>query len=162
MGLFDKLAGLAKKEPTPPPAPEPKEMELYISNAGYFREQQESLLKLNPYYGIKMVDLVKLGRTDSKIYKYRWGNFIGKIIPEPENPHDKYALKLDVEGVKVGHINRDDQAEIRKLMRKDKIKRVEISIHSGPFKIVEKNETGHWHIDKYDEDVYMEVKLILK
>lgn len=163
MGLLNKL--LRKKEnarPTPPPIPdpEPKEMDLEINVTDRLRKAQASLLSENPYYGLKMNELVKLGKTDTRIYRYKWGRFFGILLPDPEK-YDPDALKIEVAGVTVGRVTQDD-TEIVKLMKADRIEAVKVSIHGGPWKLIEKGDNGRWHAVKEDRNVYMEVKLVLK
>ena len=59
------ILGILKKSKKAdmPPIPSEKiitEKELYISSAQYFRKEQESLLKENPYYSLKKAELIKL------------------------------------------------------------------------------------------------------
>lgn len=38
------------------------------------------------------------------------------LVPEPENPHDKNAIKVLLNGLQVGHVPKDKTAEVRKVL----------------------------------------------
>lgn len=161
------ILGILKKSKKAdmPPIPSEKiitEKELYISSAQYFRKEQESLLKENPYYSLKKAELIKLGYINKRIYKYKRGNFLGILVPDPTNKHDRNVIKICVGETQVGFINREDQKEVCNLMRKNKIDSIQIDIQGGPCKIIAEVEPQKFLIERENIGIYMHLKLLVK
>lgn len=49
------------------------------------------------------------------------------VIPENNNPHDANAVRVEIDGLIVGHLNRDNALEYRNHLRKQKIENLPMS-----------------------------------
>lgn len=54
------------------------------------------------------------GKTDESVEKY----VAALLTPEPSNPHDKFAVKVSIRGLKVAYVRREDCAAFHKALRR--------------------------------------------
>ena len=62
------------------------------------------------------------------------------LVPEPDNPHDRNAIRVEADGVHIGYIKSGSTAHVRKLMEEDRIKSMDIEIGGGRYKQLEEND----------------------
>jgi len=55
------------------------------------------------------------GNTRAEVY------CVAQIVPDPDNPHDDQAVRIDIEGNTVGHLPRDDARSYRKRMTRKQL-----------------------------------------
>ena len=85
-----------------------------------------------------------------RIYKYRFEDQDVDLVPEPDNPYDPDAIRVDVNGKQVGYIARDNTQRIRELM--DAGARVRAKISAGPCKEISETADGLLASEKTDVD----------
>lgn len=133
--------------PVAPPAPTNEETHKVAGLS--FREDALAELQCeNGDFSSSKRELVDMGMTGERIYKYDFYPVKTELIPEPDNEVDPNAIKVVVDGQHIGYIKKGSCAHIRKLLNSDSIKSVDIEITGGPYKFIEED----W--DENGKDVY--------
>lgn len=81
-----------------------------------------------------------------------------KLIPEPSNPHDPNAVRVEVAGVKIGYIKAGSCSQVKNLLAEGA--RVELSeIHYGPAKWTYEDEDGQVRIAQRNRPPFAQVTM---
>jgi hypothetical protein len=99
--------------------------------------QQKEILAMgrkNPDYELDKRGLLKRWPQGVTVYEYAFNPKKAELVPEPENPHDQKAIKVLVDGVHVGYIKAGSCAHIHKLLRENRIQKIEPKIFGGKYK----------------------------
>lgn len=102
----------------------------------------------NPDFSYNKRDLVEMGMTEERIYKYDFYPMKTELIPEPDNEDDPNAIKVVVDGQHIGYIKKGSCAHIHKLLNSGSIEKIDVEITGGPYKLIEED----W--DEDGNDVY--------
>ena len=138
MGIFSRL--FAKKEqpiePDPTPAPNTRKVSHGIVGTSYREDAIWLLGKKNPDFELDKRGILKRWPQGETVYEYTFGQLKAELVPEPENPHDPKAIKVLIEGVHVGYIKAGSCARVHKLIRENRIQKIEPRIFGGKYKAV--------------------------
>lgn len=77
------------------------------------------------------------------------------MIPEPENPHDKYAVMVQIAGEKVGYISRSENYHLRDILQKGSVKFISAFVSGGAYKVVSENGD----MQKLQKDISIQIKI---
>lgn len=91
------------------------------------------------------------------IFKYHFDALSAELVPEPDNPHDPNAIRVDVGGETVGYIPREQTAGIHALIEGGATARAIIG--AGPRKIIFEDESGQLAAKKEDYDFSVSLQL---
>ena len=127
------------------PASEIKSFTAKATGMQYYMDNIHKLATENPDYDLSKKEIIENGLTDEKIWKYEYYCTKAELIPDPENPYDKNAIKVVVDGLQVGHIKANSCVKILNKMKAGKIRGIDCEIGGGPYKIV---------YEDYDDDTY--------
>ena len=89
--------------------------------------------------------------TDERIYQME---FIGmcQLVPEPDNPYDKNAIRVEAEHVLIGYVPADKTAHVREILDSGKCANISLSIYGGKYKYIPSDEEDEITID--EDDLY--------
>ena len=62
-----------------------------------------------------------------------------KLILEDKNPHDRYAVMVQIAGEKVGYISQDQNRHVREILSKHEVKFISARISGGEYKVIAEN-----------------------
>ena len=132
--------------PTTSPAPSPteatatasqKKTETHrVAGINFRLDEIKDLMDESYAYSWTKKELVEEGRVDERVYKFGVYYGTAALVPEPDNPHDPKAIKVLTAGVHIGYIKAGSCAHIHKILREDRIEKVEVEIKGGDYKIV--------------------------
>lgn len=107
-----------------------------VTGMSHYESNLLSLAVEDDDFDMTKKDLIDAGRVDERISKYFFpvGNI--EVIPEPENPVDPKAIKVVADGMHIGYIKAGSCAHLLKVLREDRIKKIEFEIGGGPYKRV--------------------------
>ena len=108
----------------------------------YHKDQIEDILTLNP----KLPKGTK-GSEGDIVYRYAYFEKPCLLVPEPDNPADSNAIKVECDGKTIGYVSKEDTSSIHPLIQKESIHPM-LTIRRGPYLIF---EDGEW---KYRDDEY--------
>lgn len=138
---------VAPPAPVSPPAPTNEETHKVAGLS--FREDAIAALQCeNGDFSSSKRELIDMGMTGERIYKYDFYPIKTELIPEPDNEVDPNAIKVVVDGQHIGYIKKGSCAHIRRLLNNGSIKSVDVEIAGGPYKFIRES----W--DEYGNDVY--------
>ena len=141
------------------PAPEDKRTAVdrshYISGCetvgeSYYKDAIAELGTIDRNYYWPNERLYEKFVDGDRVYKFRFEDMDAELVPEPDNPHDPNAIRVDVNGKTVGHIARDNTAHIRELLESGATARAKIS--AGPRKVITESDDGQLTAHKEDFD----------
>lgn len=141
MGFFSRLfsrkqAQPAAPVPAPAPAPSVKVVSHKIAGTSYHQKELQAMGTLNPDFPLTKRELLKLWPEGVTVYEYTFSPQLAELVPEPENPEDPKAIKVLIDGVHVGYIKSGSCAHLHRLIREDRIERIEPKIIGGKYKAV--------------------------
>ena len=73
------------------------------------------------------------------IYKYEFDTKPVELVPEPENPHDRNAVGVVINGHKVGHISAEEAPHVKEVLEHRDIKYISAVVNGGDRKTVYPN-----------------------
>lgn len=74
-----------------------------------------------------------------QIFKHTYLDKPVILVPEPQNKHDRNAIKVTIAGKKIGYISRDDNLKVKHILSEHKIKLVSALFSGGEYKVVSEN-----------------------
>ena len=148
---IDELAESKKKAATPPPAPAEKKPfteKTYKIAASHYVNNILRMAEDNPDFDLTKKELIEEDRIDERIWQYYFPATKTELIPEPDNPVDKNAIKVIVDGYHVGYIKAGSCAHLLKVIRENRVRGIDCSIGGGRYKML---------CEEYDEDKDKEI-----
>ena len=138
-----------QSEPAKPAAPVYKEKVYKVTGMSHYMDGIMELAEENDNYDLKKKELIEYGLVDERVWKYDFSPKKAELVPEPDNPEDPKAIKVLVDGVHVGYIKAGSCAHLLKVIREDRIIKIECKMYGGPYKYV----SEEWD-DERDKFVY--------
>lgn len=133
MGFFSSLLSRITA-PAAPAAPGAKVVTHKIAGTSFRQEAILAMGKKNPDYALDKRGLLKRWPKGVTVYEYTFSPKKAELVPEPENPEDPKAIKVLVDGVHVGYIKAGSCAHLHKLIRENRIQKIEPRIFGGKYK----------------------------
>lgn len=162
MGLFDKFKAAMERNRQ---AMERQKELMRAEEAGfkvkglfYHMENVEAIGQPNPDYKKSKSALIKEGKTETKIYKTVYGTPLCELVREPDNEHDKNAIRVEVDHRLIGYISKRQNKALLKIMDEKKILTSDVMIVGGPYKMI--GADGSSYSDKTDHWARVKIKYI--
>lgn len=95
-----------------------------------------NLMDYNPEYDYNKKDMVDFCLADTPIYKWIPKNLSTSLVPEPDNMYDPNAIRVEVGGILIGYIPKQNCRQILDAMSAGKIVNVSHYITGGAYKIL--------------------------
>lgn len=105
-----------------------------VAGTSYRQEVIRALGMKNPDYALNKRGLVEEYPDGGTVYEYDFDPGQAELVPEPDNPHDPKAIKVLVDGQHVGYIKAGSCAHIHRLLRENRIQKIEPKIIGGKYK----------------------------
>ena len=137
MGFFSSLFSPKKAKPAKQiKAPNVKVVTHKVAGSSYRQEAIMAMGTKNPDYNLNKRELFKRWPNGVTVYEYTFNPKKAELVPEPDNPEDPKAIKVLVDGVHVGYIKAGSCAHIHRLIRENRIQKIEPRIFGGKYKAV--------------------------
>lgn len=152
MGILSSLFG-KKEQAKPaavkqsPPVDEKKTARHKVAGTSFRQAEIKAMGKKNPDFALTKAELFKRGLTE--VYEYTFWPVKAQLIPEPENPEDPNAIKVLIDGIHVGYIKAGSCAHIHKLIRENRIEKIEPQIVGGKSKCLVTYDANAKRLDDY-------------
>ena len=104
----------------------------------YYLENLYSVGTERPKYKLSDEKLVKQA-TGKRAFKYGFPQEPVTLVPEPNNPHDKNAIQVLLCGVLIGYVPADLCGQVKQILKKNQIQRLNIFIDGGDYKEINGN-----------------------
>lgn len=122
-----------------------------IAGLNYYSENIEEFAYDNVEYGYSKRELIDEGLTDERIYRTYYDTAKISVEKEPDNEHDKNAIRVAVDGLTIGHIQKRDCRRVAELLASGRIRKVYCNVNGGAYKYVSENEDGKYELETYPE-----------
>lgn len=125
-----------------------------VAGVYYYTENLISVASKNSYFGKSDADIISHYEDGKRIYKYYFNRVVPELVPEPNNPHDRNAIMVTLNGKCIGHVPADLCVKVKSLMKKPYS--IKVKVHGGPSKKVNGDDVL---VNNYDflVDVYISV-----
>lgn len=132
-----------------------KKEEYFVVGTQYYMENIGKLACSNPDWKHNAQTIIAHGNAEKKIFRYNYIYKPVKLIPEPENPHDKNAVYVLIAGEKVGYISHEDNIHVLDILKNNDVKYISAAVRGGQYKIVLTDKT----IQKYEDPINIHVRI---
>lgn len=102
----------------------------------------DGLVKLqqpNPLWNSTPELVIKNHRAMNKIPEFYYSSYPVKLVPEPKNEHDSNAIKVTVDGKKIGYVPSELCVQVKKIMRENPQYGLSAWITGGKYRLVFEN-----------------------
>jgi len=152
--------------PTPQPQTPPIEQtaKTYkVAGVSFYEADIMELASENMDFDSSMKEMVEMGYENERIYRYDFYASKIDLIPEPDNPHDSNAIKVIVDGVHVGYIKAGSCSHVHKLLKEDRIVKIDCEINGGRYKYLGYDEDeDNYYLEKGDCPLYVHLRIVEK
>lgn len=162
MGLFDKIKSATNTiaEVKEKITSEPQQKSTTLKIEGFFQLKEADLMELlnsNPNFELSTKELVEKGYGGKRVYKFFSEYDYGiSLIPEPGNQYDKDAVMVAMHGRKIGYIPRDNNIWVKRLLKKNAINNMKVTVKGGPIRKIYSNGTSMAYFNDYDPKITIE------
>lgn len=123
-----------EKPEQPTVSPRTKTVSHKVAGTSYRQDAIQSLGLKNDEYELNKRGLVEEYPEGGTVYEYIFDPLRAELVPEPENPHDPKAIKVIVDGQHIGYIKAGSCAHIHRLLRENRIQKIEPRVIGGKYK----------------------------
>lgn len=130
--LFKSTPGAAKSENQPPQS----NSKIHKHKIAGVAHYESNLLKLafkNPAYSFTKKEIIAKRLYCKNLYEYSFAPKKTELLPNPTNPQDPNAIKVIIDGQHVGFIKSGSCGQILKLIKEERIARIESNVSGGRF-----------------------------
>ena len=138
-----RLAGYLMPTDTQTPAPAqaptqtPNTTERHkVAGISYRTAELIALGTSNSDFDLNKREMIEEGLIEERVYEWDFYPSTCELKPEPDNPEDPNAIKVEVDGTHIGYIKKGSCAHIHKLLREGRIESVSCEIGGGRYKIL--------------------------
>ena len=118
------------------------EYNFYVAATSYREDKLENMLSRNPEFDATKAYILENYGEEDRVYRYnRYYTQDIRFIPEPNNPHDPNAIRIEVDGEFVGYVKRGSTGRIRNLLNRPDVT-VSAEVYGGPYREVYVDEYG--------------------
>lgn len=107
-----------------------------IPGAYYHRTSIAKVANPNPDWKKTCKSLIKAGKANQKIYRFERTTKTAELVEEPNNPHDKNAVMVIVDGEKIGYIGADENLHVKSILKSKTVKSISATITGGEYKTI--------------------------
>lgn len=116
----------------------------FIVRGEYYHSKDiESIGIKNPEYSLKKDDFIEKHRVGEKVLKYTFNITSVELVPEPDNPYDRDAIKVVMNGAHVGYVRKENTDGARKYIGSRDVVSISGTIKDGPYKIIVTDNDGN-------------------
>lgn len=119
----------------------------------------DNLAEENDDYSLSKRELFEEYSDGDKIFKYEYNTTPLELVPEPENEYDPNAIKVMVNGTKVGYIKKGSTSHVKNLLASPDFSGKSIEIYGGKYKQICDDEIETDEMDiRADLEIYTRIE----
>lgn len=142
--------------------PKTEQHNFRLAGTTFCEEVFEALAEENADYSMNKKEILEDSMEDERIYRYIWPTKTAELVPDPSNPEDPKAIKVMVDGQRIGFIKRGQTKEVRKLIDSGRILFVNAYMDGGDYKIVTGDEDDGYTLEKDTAPYWADIHVICK
>lgn len=131
-----------------------------VAGISYYEENILTFAQENYFYDMTKKELIEDGFEDERIYEYNFCVSKFEIVPEPDNPYDKNAIKVLADGVQIGHIKAGSCSHLLNVIKENRLTKIEGEIKGGKYKYIGyDDETEKYILEKDKIPFYAQLEI---
>ena len=139
----------------------------YVTGISHYMDALLSLGYENPDYDLSKRELIDAGLIGERIYELAFDPVKVDLVPEPNNPADKNAIQVFVDGAMVGYIKKGSCSQVKNLLASDAFVGASCDIFGGKYKIIhedynEETEKETYELERAETSYKITVHIKLK
>ena len=87
-----------------------------------------------------------------RIYEYTFYGETPALVPEPSNPYDPRAIRVEVDGKHIGYIKKGSTSRVRNLMESGRVLSIHVEMYGGRYKELVETDEGRPRFEKDETD----------
>lgn len=152
-----------RREIPPAPTIEAKIKKYKVTGTSHYLDNILGLATENIDYDLSKKELIDEGYDNERIYQYNFYPSKTELAPDPDNPYDPNAIKVIVDDVLVGYIKSGSCSHILKVLKEDRIVKIECEIGGGNYKYLGYDEDEEkYFLEKYDSPYFVSLSITEK
>ena len=109
-----------------------------VAGTSYRQKEIEELGEDNPVYSLSVGEL-REDYEDERVFALFFDDKVD-LVPEPENEHDKNAIRVEADGVLIGYVPKSKTKRVRELLASPGFRSVSLEIWGGKYKRAREGE----------------------
>lgn len=131
-----------------------------VTGMSHYIDNIMSLSLENNDYDLSKKELIEEGYENERVYQYEFYPIKTELIPEPDNPYDPNAIKVMVDNTHVGYIKSGSCSHILKVLKEDRIEKIECKIGGGKYKYIGYDEDeDKYYLEKDDAPFFVHLSI---
>lgn len=129
--------------------------EFVVAGILHHRDAVMSLADEEEDFGLSLKKLDE-EHPNEKVFRYWFSSVPCSVVPEPENPVDPNALRLDVYGDCVGYVRAVDVPKVKAVMsgRFGDVESCSVKFEGGEYKLADLDDEGELVLVKDEEPIF--------
>ena len=107
-----------------------------------------NLVSDNPDYEMTAKELIEQYDPGDRIFEYDFDDKNVALVPEPDNPHDPNAIRVEVRGILIGYIKSGSCSHVKNLLKSPDFAGMDLTIGGGKFKRVYEDENDKPKVER--------------
>ena len=107
-----------------------------------------NLVSDNPDYELSTKELIEQYDPGDRIFEYDFDDKDVALVPEPDNPHDPNAVRVEVRGILIGYIKAGSCSHVKNLLNSPDYAGMDLEMGGGKFKRVYEDENDKLKVER--------------
>lgn len=107
-----------------------------------------NLVSDNPDYELSTKELIEQYDPGDRIFEYDFDDKNVALVPEPDNPHDPNAVRVEVRGILIGYIKAGSCSHVKNLLNSPDYAGMDLEMGGGKFKRVYEDENDKLKVER--------------
>lgn len=120
-----------------------------VAGTSYRRDAIKKLgVRNSEYDELTASDAADVYEIGDRIYEYDFYGGTPALIPEPDNPYDSKAIRVEVDGQHIGYIKHGSNTRVRNLMASGRIISIDVELYGGRYKQLDETDDERPRFEK--------------
>ena len=130
-----------------------------ISN--YYDEFFKKFGEENEDYNLPNAEIKSEYSDGDKVFQYSYSFNEVKLVPEPDNKYDPNAIRVEVDGVLLGYIDKAKTERVKELLASPDFRYIKLDVGGGAYKYIYEDEDEKLQIDQNECGPFADVSIYM-
>lgn len=123
----------------------------------------DNLVYENPDYELTNKELIEEYDDGDRVFEYGFDDSEFELIPEPENQHDKNAVRVDVKGFTIGYVKSGSCSRVKNLLKSSDYAGKSLDMGGGNYKrIYEDYDTEKLKVEEGSTGYFADLEIYIR
>ena len=125
-------------------APKLRTERIKVAGTSFYQAEIKSLGEHNDDFDLSKRELCE-SFDGERVFELEFDPVV-KLVPEPDNEHDKNAIRVEADEVLIGYVPKGKTKAVRELLESGRVRRIEVEITGGKYKKADDGDLdrGEW------------------